>query len=293
MESQVIRIETNDWQQVQGSDAWRAALEAGKVLFFPNLGFELRPEERPLLRPDVRDPSARNISLNVDGTLKGAVGDAATQALLAGMIGRFREQALGLIGTLLPYYTSALRLAPTSYRPMQVESRQQSWRADDRRLHVDAFPSRPNYGERILRVFANVNPDGVPRVWRVGEPFETVARRFLPQAKPYSAWQAKVLQALHVTKSFRSEYDHLMLQLHDGMKRDMAYQQNCPQETVPFPAGSIWVCFSDQATHAVMSGQYMLEQTLHLPASHAYDKEASPLAILTRLAGRPLHGVPA
>lgn len=291
MESQVVRIESRDWS-VQGTDAWRAALEGGKVLFFPNLGFDVQPAERALLRPDIRDPGARNISLNVDGSLKGAVGDAATQAQLVAMITRFREQALGLIDALLPHYTSALRMAPTSYRPMQVESRQQSWRADDRRLHVDAFPSRPNYGERILRVFANINPEGVPRVWRVGEPFETVARQFLPRAKPYSAWQAKVLQALHVTKSFRSEYDHLMLQLHDGMKGDLEYQRNSPQETMPFPAGSVWVCFSDQATHAVMSGQYMLEQTLHLPASHAYDQEASPLAILTRLTGRPLHGVP-
>lgn len=33
MESQVIRIEGSDWQAVQGNDAWRAALEAGKVLF--------------------------------------------------------------------------------------------------------------------------------------------------------------------------------------------------------------------------------------------------------------------
>lgn len=288
MESQLIRIEGSDWQAVQGSDAWRAGLEAGKVLFFPRLGFTLAPEERGFLRPDIRDPGARNISLNVDGSLKGAVGDATTQAQLAAMIGRFRQQALGLIGALLPHYVPALRLAPTSFRPMQVESRQQSWRADDRRLHVDAFPSRPNYGERILRVFANVNPDGAPRVWRVGEPFETVARQFLPKTKPYSVWQAKALRALRVTKSLRSEYDHLMLQLHDGMKRDMAYQQNSPQETVPFPAGSVWVCFSDQTSHAVMSGQYMLEQTLHLPAAHAYDKAASPLAILQRLTGRPL-----
>ena len=291
MESQVVRIESRDWS-VPGTDAWRAALEGGKVLFFPNLAFEVQPDERALLRPDIRDPGARNISLNVDGSLKGAVGDAATQAQLTAMITRFRAQALGLIEALLPHYTSALRLAPTSYRPMQVESRQQSWRADDRRLHVDAFPSRPNYGERILRVFANVNPDGAPRVWRVGEPFEAMARKFLPRAKPYSALQAKVLQALRVTKSFRSEYDHLMLQLHDGMKGDLEYQRTSPQETVPFPAGSVWMCFSDQATHAVMSGQYMLEQTLHLPASHGYDREASPLAILTRLTGRPLHGVP-
>ena len=45
-----------------------------------------------------------------------------------------------------------VRMAPTSYRPSQVETRAQSWRADDKRMHVDAFPSRPNYGERILRV---------------------------------------------------------------------------------------------------------------------------------------------
>jgi hypothetical protein len=164
----------------------------------------------------------------------------------------------------------------------------QSWRADDRRLHIDAFPSRPNYGERILRVFTNVNPAGAPRVWRVGEPFETVARRFLPRAKPYSRWQARLLQTLHVTKSFRSEYDHLMLQLHDGMKSDLDYQRSAQQQTVPFPAGSVWVCFSDQTSHAVMSGQYMLEQTLHLPAARQYNPDSSPLAILSRLTGRTL-----
>lgn len=175
MESQVVRIESRDWS-VPGTDVWRAALEGGKVLFFPNLAFEVQPDERALLRPDIRDPGARNISLNVDGSLKGAVGDAATQAQLTAMITRFRAQALGLIEALLPHYTSALRLAPTSYRPMQVESRQQSWRADDRRLHVDAFPSRPNYGERILRVFPTSTPTGRPvcgawvspsRPWRV------------------------------------------------------------------------------------------------------------------------------
>ena len=208
------------------------------------------------------------------------------------MVGRFRAQALGLIGTLLPHYVSALRVAPTSFRPMQVESRTQSWRADDKRLHVDAFPTRPNYGERILRVFANINPAGEPRVWRVGEPFEDAARRFLPHIKPYVAWQAKLLHTMGVTKSLRSEYDHVMLQLHDSMKRDMDYQGRCPQVTMPFAAGSVWVCFSDQATHAVMAGQYMLEQTLHVPARHAYDLQASPLAILTRLLGRPLQGVP-
>ncbi len=288
MEPQIIDIDVTEWQVETPNQTWIAALEAGKVLYFPKLAFELFESERAFLTPAIRDAKSRNISLDVRGHLKGAAANTEQQLALALMIGRFRDQALSLVHSLLPQYRTALRVAPTSYRPMQVETRSQSWRADDRRLHVDAFPSRPNYGERILRVFANVNPDGVPRVWRVGEPFETVARRFVPRAKPYAHWQASVLKALRVTKSFRSEYDHLMLQLHDGMKSDMQYQQDADQVTMPFAAGSAWVCFSDQASHAVMSGQYMLEQTLHLPPGKQYDPSASPLAILTRLVGHSL-----
>jgi len=288
MESQILEIGLTDWQVDAPNDTWIAALEAGKVLHFPQLSFSLLEAERDLLDPAIRDPKVRNISLDAQGHLKGAAASTERQLALALMIGRFREQAMALVHSMLPQYRASLRMAPTSYRPTQVETRSQSWRADDRRLHVDAFPSRPNYGERILRVFTNVNPDGAPRVWRVGEPFETVARRFLPRVKPYVRWQASLLKALHVTKSFRSEYDHLMLQLHDGMKGDLQYQQDAQQVTMPFAAGATWVCFSDQASHAVMAGQYMLEQTLHLPADKQYDPTASPLAILTRLVGHPL-----
>ena len=288
METQLVELDLADWAAATPEEEWIAALEAGKVLYFPKLAFALQPEERGLLTPSLLAPKVRNISLDASGTLRGAAGDEAMQRSAAAMVGRFRTQATQLIHGLLPHYVPALRLAPTSYRPAQVETRVQSWRADDKRMHVDAFPSRPNYGERILRVFTNVNPVGAPRIWRVGEPFETVAKRFLPRVKPYAAWQAKALQALRVTKSLRSEYDHLMLQLHDAMKADLDYQKNGPQQTVPFPAGSVWVCFSDQTSHAVMSGQYMLEQTLHLPAARQYNPEASPLAILSRLTGRTL-----
>jgi len=288
MDTQLVELNLADWSGAAPNEAWIAALEAGKVLYFPRLGFELLPGERTLLTPSVLSPDVRNISLDANGRLKGVAGDEPMQQAVAAMVGRFRAQAQQLIHGLLPHYTPALRLAPTSYRPAQVETRVQSWRADDRRLHVDSFPSRPNYGERILRVFTNVNPEGAPRTWRVGEPFEAVAKRFLPRAKPYSRWQARLLRALRVTKSFRSEYDHLMLQLHDGMKSDLAYQKDAPQETVNFPAGSVWVCFSDQTSHAVMAGQYMLEQTLHLPAARQYNPDSSPLAILSRLTGRKL-----
>ena len=288
MDNQLVELDLADWSAAVPNEAWIAALEAGKVLYFPRLAFELLDGEDALLTPALLSPDVRNISLDANGQIKGVVGGADVQRAAAAMVGRFRAQAQQLVQGLRPHYTAALRYAPTSYRPAQVESRVQSWRADDRRMHVDSFPSRPNYGERILRVFTNANPHGKPRVWRVGEPFEDVAGRFLPRAKPYSRWQAKVLHKLHVTKSLRSEYDHLMLQLHDNMKSDLDYQKNAPQQTMPFPPGSVWVCFSDQTSHAVESGQYMLEQTLHLPASRQYNPDASPLAILRRLTGRPL-----
>jgi hypothetical protein len=288
MEKQIVEINEAPPQGVAGDMSLVKALEAGKVLYFPTLGFAPDKDEQGLFTPAIRDPKSRNISLDAAGRLKGAAGDEATQQQLASMMGRFRAQAEGLLASIAPRYMEHVRRGPVSFRPSVVETREQSWRADDRRLHVDAFPSRPNRGERLLRVFTNVNPEGVPRVWRVGEPFETVAQRFLPRAKPYSAWQAKALKALKVTKSLRSEYDHLMLQLHDGMKSDTDYQKNAPQVTMPFPAGSTWVVFSDQASHAAMSGQYMMELTAQLPPSEQYDTNASPLAILTRMMGHAL-----
>jgi hypothetical protein len=286
MEKQIVEI--TQVPQGAADPSLVAALEAGKVLYFPTLAFTPTADELRLFTPDVRDPKSRNISLDANGKLKGAAGDEAQQQALAAMMQRFRVQAEGLLASMAPRYMQHVRRGPVSFRPSVVETREQSWRADDRRLHVDAFPSRPNRGERLLRVFTNVNPEGVARVWRVGEPFETVAQRFLPRVKPYWAWQAKALKALKVTKSLRSEYDHIMLQLHDAMKSDLEYQKNAPQVTMPFPPGSTWVVFSDQASHAAMSGQYMMELTAQLPPSEQYDPDASPLAILSRLTGRAL-----
>lgn len=289
-DAQVVECPLTQWTNADALTASMAidAVEAGKVLYLPKLRFRLLDTERLLMRPALLAEGSRNISLDATGTLKGASGTATEQAALREMIARFGADASGLIRALMPEYTPYLRLAPTSFRPARVEGRAQSWRADDRRLHVDAFPSRPNRGERILRVFANVNPDGVARVWRVGEPFEAIARTFLPRASRYRPSIAWLMNQARITKSMRSEYDHLMLQLHDGMKRDLVYQSDSAQITMPFAAGSTWICFSDQASHAVMSGQFMLEQTFHLPAARQYNSESSPLAILSRQVGRSL-----
>jgi len=134
METQLVELDLSDWAAATPNEAWIAELEAGKVLYFPRLGFELRPEERSLLTPSLLSPDVRNISLDANGKLKGAVGDEAVQRTAAAMVGRFRAQATQLIHGLLPHYTPALRLAPTSYRPAQVETRVQSWRADEDRF---------------------------------------------------------------------------------------------------------------------------------------------------------------
>ena len=291
-ESQILEVNCTDWSASDLSvtrDTLRVALETGKVLFFPNLRFAIEGGETALLDPALADPNRKNISLDPrGGALHGVAGDAVTQSAVRALVARYQTRARLLVDHLVPEYGDALRPAPTSLRLLRVETRHTSWRKDDSRLHVDAFPSRPNRGERILRVFANVNPHGEPRVWRVGEPFEQVARRFLPNIKrqlPGSAW---LLNALHITKSPRSAYDHLMLNLHDRMKADLDYQKTCQQETIPFPPGSAWICFSDQTSHAAMSGQFMLEQTFFLPVRAMVQPECAPLGILERLEGRAL-----
>jgi hypothetical protein len=288
MRDRIVELGVRDWRSAGSEPEWIAAVEDGKVLYFPQLAFELSRDETALLKPELLAPGVRNISWDSQRGLKGAAGDERAQSQVTALVSRFAGQARALVDALFPAYSANLRTAPASLRPTSVSSRKQSVRADDRRLHVDAFPSRPNRGERILRVFSNINPQGEARVWRVGEPFEDVARQFVPRAKPYSAWQARALAMLGVTKSLRSEYDHLMLQIHDRMKADDGYQRDCPQLRFGFPPGSTWVCFSDQAVHAAMSGQHMMEQTFHLPAAKQYNPDASPLAILGRLAGHPI-----
>jgi len=287
--SAVVTLDLADWRPVLDDEArqrvWRA-LEEGGVIRLPRVGFVLTASERRFLSPAWSDGRAKNISLD-GGRLKGAAGSAADRAELAAMIARFAAAAADLVTAMFPRYAPYVKTARTSYRPQRAVGRDVSWRKDDSRLHVDAFPSRPSGGERILRVFTNVNPDE-DRVWRVGEPFEAMARTLLPRATRPLPGASTVLAALRVTKGRRTAYDHLMLGLHDRAKADLAYQRECAQETVHFAPGTTWLCFSDQVMHAAVSGQYMLEQTIHLPVSALYDAARSPLAILERLTGRAL-----
>ena len=96
------------------------------------------------------------------------------------------------------------------------------------------------------------------------------------------------MHATGITKRRRTEYDHVMLQLHDRAKADAEFQRSGPQARVDFAPGTTWVVYSDQVLHAAMGGQHMMEQTFLLDGENLRQPETSPLRTLERLLHRPL-----
>ena len=191
--------------------------------------------------------------------------------------------------SLFPFYEKHLITGMTSLRPVEIKGRTpDSYKKDDTRLHIDAFPSRPNQGKRILRIFSNINLNGEDRVWRVGEPFQSLANHFFKQFKKPFLGSAMLSHKLGLTKGRRTLYDSYMLQLHDMMKSDLEYQKSVDFEEIRIPPGATWVVMSDCVSHAVLSGQNMMEQTFYLPAEDMVKPEVSPLYVLQRLAGKSL-----
>ena len=285
------------------------ALEQGKILLAPALAFDLLPAEQRLLSTSYLSAKSKNISLNpATKALGGTDCVGHDREELSAMLRRFSEQAIALVQGLCSVYTKepvhtkesgakqsdrkqldpqSLALGLASFRPAEISGRATSWRKDDTRLHVDAFPSRPNHGNRILRLFVNVNRS-TARVWRVGEPFESAARKLLPRVHAPAPGTLSLLAALRLTKGRRSLYDHYMLGLHDAMKADTQYQAESPQARIEFAPGAVWACFTDCVSHAAMSGQHAFEQTFYLPVSAMADPARSPLRILETILHRPL-----
>jgi hypothetical protein len=266
-----------------------AALESGKVISFPDLPFRLAPDEIAFLDPSTSGDGRKNISLDPDtGQIGNTALDPAGAARLKAMIERFGQSATQFLHDLLPVYAPALTRGRTSFRPAEIAGRAYTPRHDDTRLHVDAFPSRPMRGKRILRLFTNIANDGAPRHWRVGEPFADFAATLMPRLKaplPGSAW---LLERFGITKGRRSAYDTYMLGLHDRGKLDADYQARAPQCDVHFVPGTTWLCFTDQVLHAALSGHAALEQTFYLPVAAMAEPATSPLRVLEKLSGRAL-----
>jgi hypothetical protein len=264
------------------------ALEAGRILAFPELRFAIELAECRFLA-DGWSAAAKNISYEpARRALGGTKAQGEDAAGLARLMTRYAQASLDLIEAVIPIYRGQLELARTSFRPVEIAGRSSSPRHDDTKLHIDAFPSRPTAGRRILRVFSNIDPNEQARLWRVGAPFASAARQFYPHLPRPWPGSAMAHAMLGLTKGRRRDYDHYMLRLHDAMKRDDSYQQDSAIEEIAFPAGSTWIVFTDQVPHAAIAGRHALEQTFHLDPAKMKHPERSPLRVLEGLAGRRL-----
>ena len=255
------------------------------MVYLPQLPFKLNPHELAFLSPVVTDGVAKNVSYDIRcEKLAGTdcTGEPAIQ--LKAMMHRYALYARQLLDNLFPHYAPHIKQARTSYRPVEIAGRKApSYRKDDTLLHIDAFPASPVKGTRILRVFTNVNPHGQERIWRVGEPLPKVIEKFTPHIRKPLPGLARLQQLLKITRDYRTPYDHYMLHIHNTMKGDAHYQKNVPQQEVRFPAGSTWLVYTDQVSHAAMSGQYVFEQTFHLPVSGLHNPDTAPLKILAEI----------
>jgi hypothetical protein len=262
------------------------ALESGSVLYFPQLPFLLLESEIEFLDAKVADGKSKNISLDhTSGKMQASSLTGERAARLAAMIERFGSSTAGLVRDLLPY--NHVERARTSFRPVQVKGRSYSKISDDRLLHIDAFPTRPMHGRRILRFFANVAPTS-PRHWHVGQPFEEFAQRFLPRVGPHFPGKSWLYGKLGVTRGQRSLYDELMLSMHDAGKLDNDFQSTSPHRNVIFAPGSCWLVYTDQVLHAALGGEFALEQTFHLDVAQMASPEKAPVRILERRSGKAL-----
>jgi hypothetical protein len=277
-------------------------LESGNILFFPHTPFPFPPEDREFLLGQRQTGATfhKNIAYRpaedrVTGFDKSTREDADR---LRAILRSYSQNAARFVETLLPPYVGKWRLDFASYRPFEERGRPARTRARNDLAHVDAFPTRPTNGDRILRFFSNINPSQ-SRVWVTAETFEAIAPRFaqqlsLPRRAPTPAARGLHLlaRAVHWPGANRSPYDVFMHRCHNAMKEDAAFQANSPKQRWEFPPGSTWMVFTDMVSHAVLEGQYALEQTFLVSRAAMVLPEKSPIAILERLAGYSLVKVP-
>lgn len=300
---------TIDPLSVSGTDAeagrWYCQqLEEGHILFFPRTPLALPEDECEFLLSQ-RQVSAeyhKNIAYRphqdrVTGFVKRSEHE---QERLRRIMRSYSQRTTELLTVLLPPYARSWRLDYASFRPQQEQGRNLRLRARNDLLHVDAFPTRPTYGDRILRVFTNLNPTQ-PRRWITAETADVLIERFagapglpLPQPPGRSLWQRthhslrRLARAVGLPIVIRSPYDEFMLRLHHYLKENQEFQTTCPKQSWEFPPRSTWIVFTDMVAHAVVSGQYALEQTFIISRRALVVPDKAPINVLERLIGAPL-----
>ena len=275
------------------------ALEEGHILLFPETPFELAAAEREFLLRSRQTEAGyhKNIAYRpaADRLTGVARQNPEDGRRLRDLLRAYSRRAVAFAAGWMPRYAAKWRIDYASFRPQEEAGRRLSTHARNDLLHVDSFPTRPTHGDRIFRVFTNVNP-AAPRVWRTGETFPELAERFAVSSgilsnvtRPRVA--RRVLSAARAAGfpvAVRPAYDEFMHRFHNFLKENDAYQESARAEQIQFPPGSTWMVFTDAVTHSVLSGQYALEQTLLIARDSLLFPELSPIAVLERLAGRAM-----
>lgn len=211
---------------------------------------------------------------------------------LTDLLADFSRVASSWVASELPGYAGGWKLDRVSYRPIEEATRRLRPNARNDLLHVDAFPTRPSQGHRILRLFVNLNPTE-PRVWVTTDPFAKLLERFGKEAglpgTPTSLWNQirNGLFSLFAPARVPSPYDEFMVRFHHYLKRNDEFQERCFKRYYHFPPMSAWLAMTDAACHAVLRGRYALDHSYFVaPQTLALPDEA-PAALLERVSSQP------
>ncbi len=271
-------------------------LESGNILFFPHEGSGLAESEKEFLRGVHLTGGKLHKNVAYKPAIDKVSGfDASSPELgnkLRAVLQRYSQWAIRFTAEVLPRYRNAWKLDYASFRPEEEEGRDLAFNKRNDLLHVDAFPTRPTHGDLILRVFTNISANK-SRVWLTSDPFAQLARRYAEDAGLSRIGTGRVrgglirgLKSIGLPVVDRSPYDRFMLGFHDYLKRNADYQKNCAKYRFELPPGSTWMVFTDVVPHAVLSGQFALEQTFIIARNSLLDREMAPASILERLRGQ-------
>ena len=314
MDTDKVVVRVGDYRYPQGwaegidaderSRHYCSELEGGKIVFFDNIPFDLPESDRQFLLSQKQSgfKAHKNVSYRPgQDAIRGAAEDDPQEARrLHELMRNYSNQVVQFLSKLLAPYAPHWALDFATWRPLEEKNRDLPLHKRNDLLHVDAFPSRPTKGSRILRCFTNINPSQ-SRVWATTEGFETLAERFALDAglsriarqagSPVGAIKRGVgplLKAVGVRGADRTAYDQFMLRFHDYLKENTDYQQKWEKIRLEFPPFSTWMVFTDSVPHAALSGQYALEQTFIVPLKAMVVPQKSPLRVLEALCGQTL-----
>jgi hypothetical protein len=289
-----------DLAGVTATDEQYRRLETGDILYFPRTPFLLTAEERSILlaQKQVDASYHKNISYRpAEDRLKGVdQKDAAEWDRMHRVMRSYSERAIAFTASFLEQYARDWKIDFASFRPIEEEGRKVALRSRNDLIHVDSFPSRPSHGDRLLRIFTNINPDR-SRIWVTSDSFEQLAWRYAGKARlphpptPLGKVRSSALRLLSgmgLPVVDRPPYDQFMLRFHHYLKESETFQRDCPKDRWEFPPDSTWIVFTDTTSHSCTSGQYALEQTFIVRRGSLVFPEKAPIAILERMAGFPL-----